>query len=293
MENWRTGLWVACLELPHHLKSVRTPRDAGLRKWKLRAMLARIFGACMTVRKWFLKPESRGCPRRGRSVDLIGRQSRRYSGDVRARDHEGAGTKIRTVMIAIVIFFGFSISLPSSAQTSGEIPSPPNSDADRTVIDKLVNYYRPVARTFNCKKFAWGSFVSNHTRITLEYVPESDDVNSWTRLMSITVFPLPKDTASQIEVMLNLGGQLLGSYGTHGKILSQENFQDSNGYPGIFIEYEIGEGIQNEHSAGAFSHSAPNIASFIQIQSRGKPFDQTDAANMKLFAQKRLPLSPN
>ncbi len=183
-------------------------------------MLARISCPCMTMRAWLLKPESRGCPRRGWSADFIGRQSWRYGKDVRARDHEGGGIKIRIVMIVIIIFFGFSISLPSSAQTSGEIPSPPNSDADKTVIEKLANYYRPVARTFNCKKFAWGSFVSNHTRITLEYVPESDDVNSWTRLMSISLFPLPKDTASQIDVMLKLGGQLLRSYGTHGKILS-------------------------------------------------------------------------
>lgn len=232
-------------------------------------------------------------PRRGRSADFIGRQSRRYGGDVRARDHEGGGTKIRIVMIAIILFFGFSISLPSSAQTSGEIPSPPNSDADKTVIDKLANYYRPVARTFNCKKFAWGTFANNHTHIVLEYVPEGDDVNSWTRLMSIILFPLPKDAASQIKVMLTLGPRLLGSYGTYGKILSQAIFQDSNGYPSLFIEYEIGVGIQKEHSVGAFSHSAPNIASFIQIQSRGKPFNQTDAANMKLFAQKKLPLSPN
>jgi hypothetical protein len=151
----------------------------------------------------------------------------------------------------------------------------------------------PLREHLPAKKFAWGSFVSNHTRITLEYVPEGDDVNSWTRLMSITLFPLLKDMASQIEVMLTLGPRLLGSYRTHGKILNQENFQDSNGYPDLFIEYEIGEGIQKEHSAGAFSHSAPNIASFIQIQSWGKPFDQADAANMKLFAQKKLLLSPN
>jgi hypothetical protein len=70
-------------------------------------------------------------------------------------------------------------------------------------------------------------------------------------------------------------------------------FEDNNGCPRLFVEYEIGEGLQKEHNAGAFSLSAPDTASFIQIGLRGKPFDQTDAANMKLFAQSRLPLSPN
>jgi hypothetical protein len=61
----------------------------------------------------------------------------------------------------------------------------------------------PIAMAFNCTKFAWGSFVKNHKLITLEYVSEGDDINSWTRLMSITLYPLPKETTSQIAVMKN------------------------------------------------------------------------------------------
>jgi hypothetical protein len=180
----------------------------------------------------------------------------------------------------------FSMSLSSSAQ---EIPSPPNSGADKTLIENFAKFYLPVARTFNCKKFAWGSFVRNHELITLEYVPQGDDVNSWTRLMSITLYPLPKDTSSQIEIMNKIQGSLLG---IHGKILSEEFYRSNKGYPSLFVEYEIGDGIQKEHKAGAFSTVATNTASFIQIQSRGKPFDPTDVANMKLFAQFKLPISP-
>jgi hypothetical protein len=80
----------------------------------------------------------------------------------------------------------------------------------------------------------------------------------------------------------------LGAYGK-GKIVSQENYTDSNGDPRLFIEYEIGEGIQQEHSAGVFLRSGASSAAFVQIQTRGKPFDKKDAAHMKLYAQNKLP----
>ena len=91
--------------------------------------------------------------------------------------------------------------------------------------------------------------------------------------------------------MNRIKGGLLGNYSNHGKVLDQDLYTDSKGYPSVFIEYEIGEGILKEHSAGVFSTVVTDTASFIQIAARGKPFDETDAANMKLFAQHRLPLA--
>jgi hypothetical protein len=67
--------------------------------------------------------------------------------------------------------------------------------------------------------------------------------------MSITLYPLPKETTSQIAVVRKIQGSLLGIYG---KILSEEFYQKSDGYPIFYIEYEIGNGIQKEHNAGAF-----------------------------------------
>jgi hypothetical protein len=96
---------------------------------------------------------------------------------------------------------GHGAQLPSGDQLGALIPSPPNSVADKTLIEQFANYYLPIARTFGCKKFAWGSFVRNHELIQLEYVPESDDVVSWTRMITITLYPPPKETASQIEAM--------------------------------------------------------------------------------------------
>jgi membrane associated rhomboid family serine protease/tetratricopeptide (TPR) repeat protein len=172
-------------------------------------------------------------------------------------------------------------------ETSAEIPPGQNTDADKVLIEKFANFFLPVAKTFGCQQFAWGSFVKNHNNIQLEYVPEGDDVRRWTRLIAITLYPLPKDTASQIKAMTDIRGHLLSV----GKLLDQTLYVTKQGYPGLFIEYEIGGGIQKEHSAGAFMTSLPDVASFIQIQSRGKPFDQADAANMKLFAHNKLPLA--
>ncbi len=76
-----------------------------------------------------------------------------------------------------------------------------------------------------------------------------------------------------------------------GKILSEVTYTEQNGDPRLFIEYEIGDGLQKEHNAGAFLRSGRNSAAFVQIQSRGKEFEAKDAADIKAFAENRLQLS--
>ncbi len=197
---------------------------------------------------------------------------------------------LKFLTAAAAILLGVVSPVLALAETPSEIPSTQNTGADKQLIEQFANFYSPVAKAFNCPRFAWGSFLNNHKSILLEYVPEGDNVNSWTRLMSISLYPLPKETTTQNEIMGDMRTHLLSRY-SKGKIYDQELYQYQSSSPGLFIEYEIGDGIQREHNAGAFMKTLPTTASFIQIQSRGKPFDKADASNMKLFAQHRLPLA--
>jgi hypothetical protein len=72
--------------------------------------------------------------------------------------------------------------------------------------------------------------------------------------------------------------------------VDQAAYTDPNGEPSLLLEYEVGEGLQQEHNVGTFLRSGVSSAAFLQIQSRGKPFDEKDAAHMKQFAEKRLRL---
>lgn len=182
-------------------------------------------------------------------------------------------------------------SVSAIADDAPDIPAGQNSDADKAAVIHLGWVFQAIAVAFNCPHFGWGSFVQNHTMVQLEYVPAGDSVERWTRLMTVSIYALPKEAPEQIDAMRKMQGTLLGVYGKDGHIIDQALFQ-ADGFPRMFVEYEVGAGMQKEHSAGAFLKMLPSAAQMIQIQARGKPFDPNDAANMKLFVQGKLPIPP-
>jgi hypothetical protein len=187
------------------------------------------------------------------------------------------------------------MSSPSAfAQGGPEIPAGQNNDTEKATVQRMAKFYGPAAVTFKCPQFVWGSFLKDHVDIQIEYVPDGDNVASWTRLMTINLYPLPKDEAGEIDAAKKIEGTLLDNLKSGGKILDQRLYENSHGLPRLYVEYEVGEGVQQEHAAGAYLILAPNIASFVQIQTRGKPFDPNDAANMKLLVEGKLKFtSPN
>jgi hypothetical protein len=191
------------------------------------------------------------------------------------------------LLLAAVAFLVLPFS-PALTQTVADIPSKQNSAAEKQAVERMAKYYEPIAVSFKCPQFAWGSFLKDQVNMQIEYVPQGDKVASWTRLMTMTLFPLPKDTPGQIDAMRKIEGALLNNFKGSAKILDQQVYQTDQGLPRLYVEYEIGEGPQKEHAASAFLMLAPGIASFIQIQGRGKPFNPDDAANMKLLVQGKL-----
>jgi hypothetical protein len=198
-------------------------------------------------------------------------------------------TRLRFAAISLFIL---SISFSAFAQSTPDIPADQNSAADKATVERMAKFYQPVAVAFRSPKFAWGSFLKDHAQIQLEYVPDGDNVARWTRLLTINLYPLPQDASAQIDVMKKIEGSLLSNYQGHGKIIEQNLYENSQGLPRLYIEYEIGEDIQREHAAGALLILAANVASFIQVQARGRPFEPNDAANMKLLAEGKLKLAP-
>jgi hypothetical protein len=125
--------------------------------------------------------------------------------------------------------------------------------------------------------------------LQLEYVPEGDDVNSWTRMMTVSIYVIPKDHTQHSDAISDLAGQMTKAYGK-GKIVKQNLYHDPEN-PRLFIEYEVGEGLQKEHAAGVLMSTGDTAASFIQIQSRGVDFDESDSTKMQALAEGKLKLN--
>ena len=193
-----------------------------------------------------------------------------------------------SIRLRTLVLIAF-LALPALATAGPEIPPGQDGGADRPMLIQFGNHFLPVAKTFGCAEFSWAAFGAGKKVISLEYIPDGTDVHSWTRLMAATVYPLPQGNDAQRDAMTKIEGALLASY-AKGRIINQVNYIDSNGDPRLYLEYEVGEGLQKEHNAGTFLRSGVSSAAFVQIQSRGKPFDQKDAADMKLFAENDLRL---
>ena len=187
---------------------------------------------------------------------------------------------IRIRTLALIAF----LALPALATAAPEIPPGQDGGADRPMLIQFGNYFLSIAKAFGCQDFRWATFGPSKNFISLEYVPEGEDIHSWTRLMTVTVYPLPQGHDAQRAAMTKIEGGLLASF-SNGRILNSTNYTDANGDPRLFLEYEVGEGLQKEHSAGTFLRSGVSSAAFVQIQSRGRPFNEKDAADMKLFAE--------
>jgi hypothetical protein len=195
------------------------------------------------------------------------------------------------ILSRLLVLIAFLV-LPTLATAAPEIPPGQDGGADRPMLTQFGNHFLPISTAFGCNDFRSAFFGQDKKFMVFEYVPDGTDIHSWTRLMTVTVYPLPRESAEQQDAMKKLEGALLAS-STKGRILNQVGYSDSNGDPSLFLEYEVGEGLQKEHNVGTFLRSGVSSAAFIQIQSRGRPFDEKDAAHMKLFAEKRLRLPGN
>lgn len=192
------------------------------------------------------------------------------------------------ICLRVLVLTAF-LAFPALAIADPEIPPGQDGGTDRPILIGFGNYFLLVAKTFGCTDFQWAAFGSGKRFMSFEYVPDGANIHSWTRLMTVTVYPLPQENNAQREAMTKIGGALLASF-AKGKIIDQVNYAESNGDPSLLLEYEVGEGLQKEHNVGTFLRSGVSSAAFLQIQSRGKPLDENDAAHMKQFAEKRLRL---
>lgn len=146
---------------------------------------------------------------------------------------------------------------------------------EKKTIEKTGVELLPIAKSFGCDEFAFGA-MNNGVIMALEYVPTGHQAKTWTRMVTVTVFAL-KGNEGDKEVLNKIAGGLSSTYAQNAKIIKNEMYENDQGEPGLFLEYEMGEGAMKEHNAGIFRRIGANSAAFIQIQARGTALPASDA----------------
>lgn len=181
--------------------------------------------------------------------------------------------KLFPMMLVVILLLA---AMPAQAfQTRAEDP------ALRTLLQVMGQAFAPAAAKLGCATLVSANYTDSENRSAmLEYLPQGQSPENWSRMFTVSVYTLEGDPARQRMIMMTLSGALLKAFEQNGKVLQKMHYANSAGEPGMFIEFEMGQGAQKEHNAGIFMRTSKQAAAFIQVQSRGKPLSKDDVLTM-------------
>ena len=158
-----------------------------------------------------------------------------------------------------------------AAQPAAAFETQIEDPAQRTLLGVMGQAFMPAAVRLGAPVFAAADYSDpEHRSALLEYLPEGQQLKGWTRMVSIAVYNLEEDPKQQQDTMMAVAGGLYKAFVTHGNVLQVQHYMNNKSEPGMFIEFEVGEGALKEHNAAVFMRTSKHAAAFIQLQSRGK-----------------------
>ncbi len=177
----------------------------------------------------------------------------------------------------------FCLFFAVAAPPSYGVERPAVSAQDRQFLDHIGKVFRNVGDKFGCSELVGANFVPpQNQEIALEYLPKGDKLQSWTRMVTVTLFTLTGNPKIDYQIMNKIAGGLLGAFRSRGKITGMQFYHNSkNNEPAAFFQFDMGSGASLEHDAGVFLRTGEIAAGFIQVQSRGKPLMPSDIAGLK------------
>jgi hypothetical protein len=182
--------------------------------------------------------------------------------------------------LATTVVAGLTIALASCAAAQAQPAPPPSQDIQQAVREDVLSLAR-LAAGFDCPKPAWTG-VRNGV-LTIEYVPEDEDVRSWKNLVTVTITPVPKGVPRAAASNRYIE-TILGALRQPGRTIEQlvEKRYSGDDARAAWVLYTIGEGAKREHNAAAIMLFGPGELKFpggqwsvvmIQRQQRGGPLD--------------------
>ena len=158
-------------------------------------------------------------------------------------------------------------------------PAPAPSEPQKQAVQADILNFARIAAGFGCPKPAWADV--NNGVLTIEYVPDNEDLRSWKNIVTVKITPIPRvprAAAANYHV-----GKILTVLRAARNIeqLVEERYSDDNARAAWFV-YTMGEGDKREHSVGAIMLFGPGELRFpgqrwsvvmLQRQQRGERLD--------------------
>lgn len=188
---------------------------------------------------------------------------------------------------SLTIIAGLMIAmLALPLQTANAFESPATGQ-NLQVLEAAGQSYQPFASAFGCDDYAFANVGPASTAI-LEYVPTGDNVQTWTRLFTVTVFPLQGTVQQQAPAAAQMAKVLVDNFSQNAKVINAAVSKNDYNEDEFYIEYMIGEGDMTEHNAGVFFRSSDNTFAMMQVQARGMTLDETDKTNIQKILTRTL-----
>lgn len=198
---------------------------------------------------------------------------------------------IRSGRAAILLALGVAAALASVPAAFAQ-PRPPEAP-DAVRAD--AGYFGGLAAALGCPKPAWAGV--DRGVLTIEYVPQDEEVASWRNLVTVTVVPVP-DGMARGAASNGYIEDFLAAVRQPGSSLEEvfEKRYAPDGARAAWILYSVGAGALKEHNAAAVVLVAPGelmaaqrrwAVVNVQRQQRGGRLDRSWIdVSRKLFADR-------
>jgi hypothetical protein len=182
--------------------------------------------------------------------------------------------------VALLVAGGLLGPFAATAASHAQLAPALSQKTQEAVRADVLGFAR-VAAAFGCPKAAWTGV--NNGVLTIEYVPDDEDVRSWKNLVTVTIAPVPEGVpraAASDRYIENILGALRQP-GRNIEELVEKRYSGDNARAACVL-YTIGEGEKKEHNAAVIVLFGPGELKFsgrqwsvvmLQRQQRGSRLD--------------------
>ena len=168
----------------------------------------------------------------------------------------------------LAFFILFLFSSPVFAQTG-------------TVQEQLIAHFGQIAAALQCPQYAFSDMKGDKNSGLIEYLPEGQNLDSWTRMVTVNMFLLPQKKEQYTEYMKGLKQHLLSSFRSNAEVGEVMEGVHEDGTPVLLMEYETGEGDSREHALAIYARFFSSVSAMMHLQVRGGKLSDQDRMAMK------------
>jgi len=148
---------------------------------------------------------------------------------------------------------------------------------------ELTTYFAGLGSTVGCPKLTHAVFTTINMG-DLEYLPQKESRNSWSRVFAVTLQTLPDDESLAFSAVHGYNATFLERYARNGTIIDSQTFKAADGLPVTYIEYRVRSGVSIEHGIAVYGRHTKNLAAMTKLVLDHKSFDDQDRSTMKQLA---------